>query len=234
MSVRQYKFARLLNDGRVVSEHDMETEWRISVTNEVAPPTEECVGLNSSRYIQDARRYVVGEVLLYVECSGARVRGRDKDTWQRQTPLKMWRVPDEYDKATAAARAECNKAIAAARAGYDKATAAARAECEKATAPARVEYDKATAPALAEYDKATARAQAECDKATAPAWAEYEKAAARALAEYDKATARARAAYNKAAAPARVEYDKATVPARARYHRALRRLICRPENEVRP
>jgi len=72
---------------------------------------------------------------------------------------------------------------------YEKATASALAEYEKATAPAWAEYEKATASALAEYEKATAPAWAEYEKATAPAWAEYWKATASARAEYEKATA---------------------------------------------
>jgi len=79
----------------------------------------------------------------------------------------------EYNKATAAAQAKCNKVHAAALAEYRKVHAAARAKCDKATTPAWAEFKKVRDTARNEYDKVCAPARAEYDKVRDAARNEY-------------------------------------------------------------
>jgi cell division septum initiation protein DivIVA len=97
----------------------------------------------------------------------------------------------EYERATDAARAELDRAIAPAHDEYDRATDAARAEYDRATAPARAEYRRAADAALAELKRATAPARAEYGRVKAAAWAELDRAIAPAHDEYDRAKAAA-------------------------------------------
>ena len=81
------------------------------------------------------------------------------------------------------ARAEYQRAAAAAWAEYARVLAPARAEYQRATAPAAAEYERVTAPAWAEYARVVAAAWAEYARVEAAAWAEYEVAAARTFAK---------------------------------------------------
>ena len=84
----------------------------------------------------------------------------------------------EYERVTAPARAEYDRAIVAAWAEYERVKAPARAECVIVAAWA--ECGRVKAPA---YPRATAPALAEYERVTAGAWAEYERVTARTFAK---------------------------------------------------
>ena len=73
-----YKFLR----AGLKSEHDG-SEWTVGEWRTVPAPTQECVGLNASEYIQQALSYVRQPVLAKVECGGKIIKGDDKWTCEK-------------------------------------------------------------------------------------------------------------------------------------------------------
>jgi len=80
-----YKFLRT----GLLSDRD-ESPWVIGEWREVPAPTEKCKGLNASRFIQDAMRYVKGEILAKVEYRGIVIEGEDKLTCEYMRVVKTW------------------------------------------------------------------------------------------------------------------------------------------------
>jgi len=85
-------------------------------------------------------------------------------------------MTDQSDKA----------ALEPARAVYDDATAAARAQYNKAYDAGQAAFDETVTPAYAAFAEARAKASAEHDKAVAPAQAVFNKAVAKVRAERER------------------------------------------------
>jgi hypothetical protein len=98
MSKYGWKFAVRLADGRIVSDYDKTTEWKRGEWNEVAAPSRECVGLNDSPTIREARGYVQGTVLLRTEHAGVTIKSGDKTTCEKMRALHAYDVSDYYAK----------------------------------------------------------------------------------------------------------------------------------------
>ena len=87
------------------SNHDGST-WTIGKWRKVAPPMQECVGLNACRYIQDALSYVQEPILALVEIGGKIISSDDKDTCERMRIVKTWKWTKKNSVALAIYSAE--------------------------------------------------------------------------------------------------------------------------------
>lgn len=81
-----YKFLR---EG-LRSDYD-ESPWALKVWRREAPPSQECQGLNCSRNIVDALKYVQGEILARVEYGGAVIASEEKLTCETMRIVKAWK-----------------------------------------------------------------------------------------------------------------------------------------------
>ena len=94
--MRTYKFATLTDDGFTtgITSRGVKTVWVAGITHRVAPPTEFCVGLNSCELIQNARKYVQGDVLLVIDDGGVVITGGNKRTAEVQTCMAVYDASD--------------------------------------------------------------------------------------------------------------------------------------------
>lgn len=78
--------------GKIVSHFD-QSAWPTDgkTWRKVKRPTKECVGLNDSPRIIDARRFVYGTILARTEHAGVCIVGDGKTTSQRMRLLHAWR-----------------------------------------------------------------------------------------------------------------------------------------------
>ena len=66
------------------------SSWTVGEWRHEKKPTEACVGLNASRFIPDALRYVQGTILAKVEYKGAVIDSGDKVTCESMRIIKTW------------------------------------------------------------------------------------------------------------------------------------------------
>jgi hypothetical protein len=149
-------------DGKIVSHFDG-SEWTIGKWRKVPAPVESCKGLNCSLLIEDARSYVVGNVLATVIYGGVVIKGDDKITCEKMKIVKAWHF-------TAPAWKAYEEAKATAWNAYQEAKATAWNAYEEAKAPAEKAYQEAKAPAEKAYEEATAPAEKAYQEAKATAW----------------------------------------------------------------
>jgi hypothetical protein len=182
-----YKFLKLI-DGKLVSNHDGKTEWKIGDWLKCDGEPMCCEkGFHASRRIVDAHSFTQTEILAEVEVRGVSHEQKDKEAWSEMRVVKAWHwtKEDSVAKAIFAARLVLKifekkypnddrprKAIEAAekwlknpteenRAAADAAAyAAARAADAAAYAAARTADVAACAAAYAAADAACAAAYA--------------------------------------------------------------------------
>ncbi len=84
-----WKFLNRDVNRKITSNYDG-SEWVVGEWRVGEPPTKECVGLNASRYIQHALKYVKGNCLARVEYDGKIVESNDKLTCEKMRLVEIY------------------------------------------------------------------------------------------------------------------------------------------------